>query len=69
MSDEAITISGEDNIDRARLIILKSALKLEVAGMTNRGMSAYQIVKKQFGFKGSKKAVLEQLTNYINTIQ
>jgi hypothetical protein len=37
--------------------------------MTNRGMSAYQIVKKQFGFKGSKKAVLEQLTNFINTIQ
>ena len=69
MNEEAIVISGAENIDRARLIILKSALKLEVAGMTNRGMSAYQIVKKQFGFKGSKKAVLEQLTNYINTIQ
>ena len=69
MSEEAIIISGKENIDRARLIALKGALRLEVVGMKNRGMSAYQIIKKEFGFKGSKKAVLEQLTNYINTIQ
>ena len=69
MNEEAIIISGKENIDRARLIALKGALRLEVVGMKNRGMSAYQIIKKEFGFKGSKKAVLEQLTNYINTIQ
>jgi hypothetical protein len=69
MNDKAITISGEENIDRARLIILKGALKLEVVGMKNRGMSAYQIVKKEFGFKGSKQSVLEQLTNYIDSNQ
>ena len=69
MIDEAIIISGKENIDRARLIALKGALRLEVVGMKNRGMSAYQIIKKEFSFKGSKKAVLEQLKNYINTIQ
>ena len=69
MNEEAIIISGKENIDRARLIALKGALRLEVVGMKNRGMSAYQIIKKEFGFKGSKKSVLEQLTNYINTIQ
>ena len=69
MNEEAIIISGKENIDRARLIALKGALRLEVVGMKNRGMSAYQIIKKELGFKGSKKSVLEQLTNYINTIQ
>lgn len=67
--NEPIVISGEENIARARLIALKGALKLEVVGMKNRGMSAYQIIKKEFGFKGSKKAVLEQLTNYIDSNQ
>jgi hypothetical protein len=69
MIKEPIVISGAENIDRARLLIMKAGLKLEVAGMTNRGMSCYQMAKREFGFKGSKKAVLEQLTNYINTIQ
>tara|TARA_R100001460_G_scaffold29424_1_gene58594 strand:- start:7273 stop:7482 length:210 start_codon:yes stop_codon:yes gene_type:complete len=69
MKKEPIVISGAENIDRARLLIMKAGLKLEVAGMTNRGMSCYQMAKREFGFKGSKKAVLEQLTNYINTIQ
>jgi len=69
MTKEPIVISGAENIDRARLLIMKAGLKLEVAGMTNRGMSCYQMAKREFGFKGSKKAVLEQLTNYINTIQ
>ena len=69
MTKEPIVISGAENIDRARLLIMRAGLKLEVAGMTNRGMSCYQMAKREFGFKGSKKAVLEQLTNYINTIQ
>jgi len=69
MNEEPIVISGAENIDRARLLIMKAGLKLEVAGMNNRGMSCYQMAKREFGFKGSKKAVLEQLTNYINTIQ
>lgn len=69
MTKEPIVISGAENIDRARLLIMKAGLKLEVAGMTNRGMSCYQMAKREFGFKGSKKSVLEQLTNYINTIQ
>jgi|TARA_R100000479_G_scaffold33080_1_gene13427 hypothetical protein len=69
MTKEPIVISGAENIDRARLLIMRAGLKLEVAGMTNRGMSCYQMAKREFGFKGSKKSVLEQLTNYINTIQ
>ena len=68
-NNEPIVITGEESLLKTRLIIMKAGLKLEVAGMTNRGMSCYQMAKREFGFKGSKKSVLEQLTNYIDTIQ
>jgi len=36
-------------------------LKLEVLGMKRRGRSVYAIVKDEFGLRGNKKRVLEQL--------
>lgn len=59
-------ITGEENIKNARILTLRSALKLEVAGMTRRGRSVYSIVKEEFGFKGNKQKVLDQLNDYIN---
>tara|TARA_B100000214_G_C23960656_1_gene625071 strand:+ start:979 stop:1182 length:204 start_codon:yes stop_codon:yes gene_type:complete len=49
-----------------RVITLSRALNLETLGM-NRGnrQSAYSIVKQEFGFKGNKKKVLDQLQNWI----
>ncbi len=44
-----------------RMKSLRGALKLEILGMKRRGRSVYSIVKEEFGFKGSKKKVLEQL--------
>lgn len=58
-------ITGKE-IDSYRICALRGALKLEIAGMRRRGPSAYSIIKKEFGFKGSKTRVLEQLTNYID---
>ena len=58
-------IIGEQNIKNARILTLRAALKLEVKGMKRRGQSVYSIVKKEFGFKGSKTRVLEQLNKYI----
>jgi len=53
-------------IARYRLLALKSALKLEVLGMKrSRGPSVFSIVKKEFGFKGTKASVLEQFTQHI----
>ena len=46
---------------RVRIAVLVGALKLEVAGMKRRGRSAYAIVKDEFGLRGNKKRVLEQL--------
>lgn len=53
------------NTEVARIFVLRGALKLEVKGMKRRGRSAYSIVKEEFGFKGSKKKVLEQLNQWI----
>lgn len=50
-------------IARYRLLTLKSALSLEVLGMKrSHGPSVFSIVKKEFGFKGTKQSVLDQLT-------
>ena len=44
-----------------RMKSLRGAFKLEILGMKRRGRSVYSIVKEEFGFKGGKKKVLEQL--------
>jgi hypothetical protein len=33
--------------------------------MGRRGQSAYSIIKQEYGFKGSKKSVLEQMEKII----
>lgn len=48
------------------LLRLKSALKLEVAGMKHSKGSVYAKVKKDFGFKGNKQSVLDQLIQHIS---
>ena len=64
MNNETIVFTGND-IERFRVRAWRSALKLEILGMTRRGQSVYSIVKDRFGFTGNKKKVLEQLNNYI----
>ena len=60
------TLTGE-SIDVYRQMTLRQTLKLEALGMTrSRAPSAYALVKKEFGFKGSKRRVLEQLTAHLN---
>ena len=64
MNNETIVFTGND-IERFQVRAFRSALKLEILGMTRRGQSVYSIVKNRFGFTGNKKKVLEQLNNYI----
>lgn len=65
MPQEMIICDTPESIDAFRLLALKGALKLEVLGMTRSGSSAYSIVKKEFGFKGSKKVVLEKFEAHL----
>lgn len=59
-------ITGKENIENSRLLILRSALRLEVRGMKRRGRSAYAIAKEEFGLKGNKQKVLDALNKIIH---
>lgn len=64
----SIMITGTPQIMMTRALALKHALRLEVRSglkVSNR-FNAYKIVKDEFGFKGSKQKVLEQLEAYID---
>lgn len=63
--NQAIIIAGEEHTKNVRILALRGMLKLEVLGLSRRGQSAYSIVKKEFGFKGTKQRVLDQLNEYI----
>ena len=63
--NEGFIAYTKDNINLFRLLSLRSALKLEMVGMKKRGRSAYSIIKEEFGFKGSKESVLEDLQELI----
>ena len=69
MTNRGITITGTENINMFRLITLKHALKLEMLGMKRRGQSVYSIVKEEFGLKGNKQKVYNQLDNIITKIK
>lgn len=60
----ASVIEG-DGIKVYRAKVLLSALKLEMLGMKRRGPSAYSIIKHEFGLKGSKVKVYDQLKTMI----
>jgi hypothetical protein len=59
MAGGGFMVTGNE-IDSFRLLALKGALHLELLGMKRRGSSAFAIVKKEFGFKGSKQSVYDQ---------
>jgi hypothetical protein len=57
----SIIIDTPDGIEAYRLLVLRGALKLEIAGMRrSRGSSAATVIKREFNLKGSNKSVLEQ---------
>jgi uncharacterized protein (DUF2141 family) len=59
-------LDTKDQIAMARVLTLRQGLKLEVRGMRmSRGRTCYSIVKEEFGFKGSKQKVLDQLNEML----
>ncbi len=55
-----VVITGE-NIGRYRLMVLLSALKLEMLGIKrSRGRTAYSIIKSEFNLKGNRQSVYNQ---------
>ena len=55
-----VVITGKENIERYRLMVLLSALKLEALGLKRRGPSVYSIIRREFNLKGSRQSVYDQ---------
>lgn len=68
-TDGGFIADTPEGIAFVQLCARRGALRLEVAGMTRRGRSAYSICKSEYGLKGSKASVLEQLNAIIAGIQ
>jgi len=49
-----------------RLLVLEKSLKLELAGMKHSRQSAYARAKQQYGLKGNREKVYNQLLDLKN---
>ena len=57
------------NVNFFRLLTLRSALKLEILGLKNSRRSVYAIIKEEFGFRGNKQKVYDQIDAHIQKIK
>jgi hypothetical protein len=61
------TLTGHQ-IEAARLLTLRQMLKLEMLGMSkSKGPTAYSTLK-MMGYKGSRQAVFDQLSEWRNNL-
>ena len=64
--NDSIMITDKTSIDNFRTLTLVKGLKLELLGMKrSRGKSCYQLLKEEFGLKGSKQKVYDIMTEII----
>jgi uncharacterized protein (DUF2141 family) len=68
-SNDGFVITGRENIEFYRLLTLRGALKLEVLGLRHSRGSVCALVKREFGFKGTKQRVLDQLCAHIDAVK
>jgi uncharacterized protein (DUF2141 family) len=62
----SMILDTPQQINAFRLRTLARGLKMEIHGLKmSRGQSCYSIVKSEFGFKGNKQSVLDQLLNHM----
>jgi len=67
MPSGATLITGDSILDY-RLMVMRSALMLEIQGIrSRRGRTAYAIAKSEFGFRGNKQRVLAQLEEHMRS--
>jgi len=65
-----IMLDKPEEIAVARLLTLRQGLKMEMIGLrlTSKAPTCYSIIKKEFGFRGNKAKVLQQLENFLEEI-
>ena len=63
-------IDRPEQIELYQMLVLRSALKLEMLGIkTSRGKTAYSAIKYLFNLKGSRQKVLDILNEIIEVQQ
>lgn len=63
-----MTVLTGHQIEAARLLTLRQMLKLEMLGMSrSTGPTAYSTLK-MMGYKGTRQAVFDQLTEWRNNL-
>ena len=64
-----MTVLTGNQINKARLLALQSAMNLEAKGLRmGRGSTAMSIVKGEFGFKGNRAKIKAQLQAVIEAM-
>lgn len=60
-------IALPDHVAAAALLVLRRGLGFEIRGMrmTSKGPTAYAIIKREFGLRGSKQSVFDQFTELL----
>jgi hypothetical protein len=61
------SISDPNKIALFRLCTLRTGLRLEIAGMRRAGKSSYSILKTEYGYRGTRAAVLAAVHADIQT--
>ncbi len=61
--------NNPEKIDLYRMKVLRSAMKLELAGLKRRGNSVFHIVRSEFGLKGNRQKVYEDFSNFLLDVQ
>ena len=55
-----ICLDTPEQIDGARMLVLRSGLKVELSGLRlTRGRTCYSRIKEEFNLKGNKEKVLK----------
>ena len=64
-----ITLTTPEQIEAFRLLSLRGALKMEIAGMRHsKGISASKVLREQYGITGQRKAQLVKLEARIKEV-
>ena len=67
---EATIIDKPEQIELWNLLVLRSALKLEMLGLKiSRGKTAYSVIKQMFNLKGNRQRVLDTFNEIIKQQQ
>ena len=65
----ATVITGKENIQAYRLMVLRTGLKAEINGMRlTRGRTCYAVIKEEFGLRGNKQNVLNQYEDLLRDL-